>query len=143
MCGVWCHVELMSQAKQMHFQSIILFEWYQQHTQSKCNIEIDTRTIMHSNEQQAAHEAETFGCPFVISWNSSKHYYLNYMRDSILGPQRYIHRRYLKESPLAIQNWIIGLMLPFSSHTRACKFLSYILNCSDIYMNHSFSNFHD
>ena len=60
MCGVWCHVELMSQAKQMHFQSIILFEWYQQHTQSKCNIEIDTRTIMHSNEQQAAHGAETF-----------------------------------------------------------------------------------
>ena len=60
-----------------------------------------------------------FGCPFVISWNSSKHYYLNYMRDSILGPQRYIHRRYLKESPLAIQNWIIGLMLPFWSHKNA------------------------
>ena len=63
-------------------------------------------------------EQRLFGCPFVISWNSSKHYYLNYMRDSILGPQRYIHRRYLTESPLAIQNWIIGLMLPFSSDRR-------------------------
>jgi len=69
------------------------------HATTKNNIEIDTRNIMHSNEKR-----RLFGCPFVIPWNSSNTtiYLARYM--VVLGPQRNMYKRYLKESPLAIQN---------------------------------------
>ena len=55
----------------------------------------------------------------------------------VWGPQRNRYKRYLKESPLAIQNWIIGLMLPISSDREESKVLilssfivlRYILSC--------------
>ena len=64
--------------------------------------------MMNSNEK------DKFGCPFVI---------LEFFQHNTLAMMVWAHneiyKRYMKLSPLAIQNWIIGLMLPFWSHKNA------------------------
>ena len=80
----------------------------------KTTLRLTHENIMNSNEKR-----RLFGCPFVIPWNSSNTSIYLAMYMVVLGPQRNMYKRYLKESPLAIQNWIIGLMLPFSSEEHS------------------------
>ena len=90
---------------------------------------------MHSNEQTWV---ETFWLSIYYSLEFVQHSMIIYYRYMVVwGPQRNRYKRYLKESPLAIQNWIIGLMLPISSDREESKVLilssfivlRYILSC--------------